>query len=233
MKKILYLTCLIAGMCFTACSNDNSELFVKPTKTGTMNDKDGNEYQWVRIGNLDWMASNLKSGTPYYDLMSLGIWGNYQNAITITNRANTLLYYSTFGNYYTYDDAVANAPDGWRLPTDDDWKALEKELGVSNIDSLGWRNGGGILAVQTLEQGTGLNLRFGGELCHYGTNTDTDVFEYHVYDYGMYWTATKDTTMTAECAYFRKVMPYRNQIERNSATIAYRYCNVRYVRDAE
>lgn len=31
-------------------------------------------------------------------------------------------YYTTYGNLYTYEEAVANAPAGWRLPTDEDWK---------------------------------------------------------------------------------------------------------------
>lgn len=233
MKNLLYLICLVATLGFTSCSSNDSEPVVKPSQTGTMTDKDGNEYQWVRIGSLDWMASNLKCGTPYYDLMTTDYWGDYTALVEINNKANTLKQYATFGNYYTYDEAVANAPAGWRLPTDDDWKALEKELGVSNIDELGWRDGGGYLIIQTLEQGTGLNLRYGGELCHFGYGTESNIKECHVYDYGMYWTSTKDTTMVEESAFFRKVMPYHNQIERNSAATAYRYCNVRYVRDAQ
>ena len=43
---------------------------------------------------------------------------------------------------YTYEGALKAVPEGWRLPTDDDWKKLEATLGMS-VSQIGmldeWR----------------------------------------------------------------------------------------------
>lgn len=232
MKRILYFICLmIVSLGFTSCGGDDDDPVVKPTQTGTMTDNDGNQYKWVRIGGLDWMAENLNSGAPYYLWESEDEWGDYGYTIYAGDRVKSATYYKTFANYYTYKQALDNAPEGWRLPTDDDWKALEKELGVSDVDQMGWRNGGGLLMVQTLEQGTGLNLRFGGELCRRGSPYYLQ--ETHIMDYGMYWTATEDKSNDVESVIFRRILPYQDKVERNICTIEDRYLSVRYVRDAK
>lgn len=40
-------------------------------------------------------------------------------------------YSETYGLLYTYDAALAAIPEGWRLPSDADWKNLEKALGMT------------------------------------------------------------------------------------------------------
>lgn len=236
MRKILYLLCFFAWMGFVACSN-NDEPTVKPDMTGTMTDKDGNEYQWVRIAGLDWMASNLKCGKPFYEWTMVDDYGDEENLVDLSSwtldQAKTE--YKLFGNYYSYDDAVADAPDGWRLPTDEDWKKLEIALGMSKADAdqLGFRCGAAHLATQTLDEGTGLNLRYGGALKHFGYGYDWYVAPYHVYDYGIYWTSTIDTTQSVRSAFFREITPAKNMIGRNVSTLSYVYYSVRYVRDAK
>lgn len=233
MKRIIYILCMITALGFTSCSKDNdSDPTVKPTQTGKMTDKEGNEYQWVRIGKLDWMAENLKCGTPYYDWEGTDR-GDTGYLVSINDRAASTKQFGLFGNYYSYDDAVADAPTGWRLPTDEDWKVLEKELGMSDgaANELGWRDGAANLMLQTLENGTGLNFRYGGELCKWGS--PSILKESHVYEFGLYWSSTIDESISEKAVYFRRIMPYRNQIERNSCTVANRYLSVRYVRDAQ
>ncbi len=51
-------------------------------------------------------------------------------------------YIDKYGYLYTYEGALKAIPEGWRLPTDDDWKSLEKTLGmdISEINKLEeWR----------------------------------------------------------------------------------------------
>ena len=72
---------------------------------------DGDDYYYVRIGNLDWFRNNLainKGGAAY---------------------ANVDIMSDVLGRFYSYEDALTACPDGWRLPTEDDWLALGEELG--------------------------------------------------------------------------------------------------------
>ena len=73
-------------------------------------------------------------------------------------------YSSEYGYLYTYEAALAAVPEGWRLPSDEDWKRLEAALGMeqSQIDlDNTWR---GINAGDYLKQGgaSGFNALFAG-----------------------------------------------------------------------
>lgn len=73
-------------------------------------------------------------------------------------------YSSEYGYLYTYEAALAAVPEGWRLPSDEDWKKLEAALGMeqSQIDlDNTWR---GINAGDYLKQGgaSGFNALFAG-----------------------------------------------------------------------
>lgn len=72
-------------------------------------------------------------------------------------------YAAEYGYLYTWPAAEKALPEGWRLPTDEDWKILEKELGMeaSELNLLEeWRNKG----VGTLlkDEKTGFGLKYGG-----------------------------------------------------------------------
>jgi len=239
MKKLFYIFILfVALISSTSCGDDKDDnINVKPSATGTMTDKEGNEYKWVRIDKLDWMAENLKCGTPYYDLTEPSEWGGVDNIVSVSDFAKAKEYLADFGNYYSYQQALDNCPVGWRLPSDQDWKQLETALGMkhTDVDRDGWRDGAASLMIQSIEQGTGLNLRFGGELCKWGYISDSDksVKPYRQYDEGMYWTSTVDSTMSNPCVFYRKIMPNIEKVERRSATIFAHYFSVRYVRDVK
>ena len=70
------------------------------------------EYYFTRIGNLDWFRNNLAytgAGIAYED-------------------ADVTSY--PLGRYYTWDEAMTACPEGWRLPTDEEWAAsLGSEAG--------------------------------------------------------------------------------------------------------
>lgn len=86
------------------------------TKTGIRSsDKkitvDGVDYYYQKIGGLDWFRNNLASkscGTPY---------------------ANLDVMTDVFGRFYNYNEAMTACPDGWRLPTEDDWMSLAEAIG--------------------------------------------------------------------------------------------------------
>ena len=235
MKTIILLWITTLALCVGCSDNDNELPAIKPRSTGTLTDNDGIEYIWVRYGDLDWMASNYNAGTPYYEQ------NNSRGQALLRNSDTELVkaYYTTYGNLYTYEEAVANAPAGWRLPTDEDWKKLEQTLGMSTSESnaIGWR---GSYEGELMQQKDGINLRLCGSITLGGSGSY--LFLRNAGDYGFYWTSTVDESYKKSTAvYFRRIRYNSSQIERDVTTIAdeslmgmnNKYMGVRYVRDAK
>ena len=73
---------------------------------------DGKRYYYTTVGNTDWMMQNMSddvSGAPY------------QNCVAMSE---------VFGRYYSYEEALEVCPEGWTLPSEDDWMALAMEAGA-------------------------------------------------------------------------------------------------------
>ena len=74
-------------------------------------DRDGQAYRYETFGDLDWFTQNLAwGGIPYR-----------------ASKATA----SFFGNFYSWEMAMANGnvcPEGWRVPTNEDWESLAKVL---------------------------------------------------------------------------------------------------------
>lgn len=232
MKKYtIFIIALAFALTLGACSDDDSTPVVTPSTEGTFTDADGSVYGWVRIGNLDWMTTSYHGGEAW----------NTQTVISTTGFENDL--YSPHsdeeeaalilsrGNFYTYQQALDLCPEGWRLPTDDDWKQLEMALGMSQkaADAEGWRKGAGYLMAQEAVQGTGLAMKYAGEVTPWASSVPS---LYREGDYGYYWSATKDTTKAHECAFIRVITPVADKVERVATTTSDNYLSVRYVRDA-
>ena len=119
-------------------SSETRQFTVK--NTGSFTDsRDGIEYGIKRIGDQIWMTQNLQydgSGSYSYD----------------DNAAND----ATYGRLYEWSAVDAVIPDGWHLPTDEEWKELETTLGMSAADLE--VNGYGI--NRGTDQGT--QLKIGG-----------------------------------------------------------------------
>jgi uncharacterized protein (TIGR02145 family) len=43
--------------------------------------------------------------------------------------------YRKYGVLYNFEAAKTACPTGWHLPTDEEWKTLEKQLGMSSSDA--------------------------------------------------------------------------------------------------
>ncbi len=126
-----------------------------PLCDGTfIDERDGNEYGMVTIGAQCWMTNNLAylpsvtSGTAtsnndprYY------VYGYVGTDVTA---AKATLNYQKYGVIYNWHGATGGldgesvqgaCPDGWYIPTDQDWKNLEIELGMDPevADTTMWR----------------------------------------------------------------------------------------------
>ena len=107
-------------------------------ETDTVTDIDANVYQTVKIGDQTWMAENLKvthyrNGNAISKILNNTVWSttsegaycNYEN-----NDSNADIYGSLY-NWYAINDSRGIAPEGWHVPSDEEWKELEMCLGMS------------------------------------------------------------------------------------------------------
>lgn len=127
-----------------------------PENTDTLTDVDGNTYRTIRIGKQLWMAENLNT-TKYNDGTSIA--HVTEDADWKAQTAGAYCYYDNdesnaakFGALYNWHAVSSKkfCPKGWHVPTDEEWKALEKSLGMSQGEAEKWglrgRNEGSKLA---------------------------------------------------------------------------------------
>jgi uncharacterized protein (TIGR02145 family) len=120
-------------------------------------DRDGQTYSTVEIGDHCWMAENLAYLPVVHSNSEFETQGNnedpgygvygYDGSDLATAKAASN--YSTYGvlyNWYAVDQ-VSICPDGWSVPSDDDLKELEMELGMTQADAdtlNAWRSSGNV-----------------------------------------------------------------------------------------
>jgi uncharacterized protein (TIGR02145 family) len=135
-------------------------------------------YNTVLIGDQCWMAENLNVGTRINGSQNMSDNGTIEKYCYDDNEA----YCNEYGGLYQWDEMMQYAinldvqgicPDGWRLPTDDEWIILEgtvdSQYGVSSSewDGQGWR---GYDAGKNLKSTSGW----------YSNGNGTDTFGYSV-----------------------------------------------------
>ena len=98
----------------------------------TVTDIDGNVYETVQIGEQIWMAENLKV-THYNngeDILSITTNGSSGGANAYNNDPVNLDNYGMLYNWHAVNNSNGICPDGWHVPTDEEFMELEMELGM-------------------------------------------------------------------------------------------------------
>jgi uncharacterized protein (TIGR02145 family) len=184
---------------------------------GTMTDQEGNVYKTIQLGGQEWMAENLKTSTYrngdaiVTDLSNAEWAGASAGAWTFYNQeaANSCPFGKLY-NWYAAVDERMLCPEGWHLPTTEEWSVLIDLLGGSN------QSGGAMKTVGSIEGGTGFwyapnvgatnSSGFSGLPGGYRTaNGNFAEMGYNAY----WWTATEVGTSLAW---------YRGLIEENAYT---------------
>lgn len=103
-------------------------LFTTAQKTDKLVDiRDGQVYKTVQIGTQTWMAENLNFASD-------------TGSICYDNQSSNC---KTFGRLYTWEVAKQVCPQGWHLPSDNEWQMLERSIGMpeNEINMIGFRGG--------------------------------------------------------------------------------------------
>ena len=149
--KIMVGSLLILSSSVVFCQ-DNANL---------IDTRDGNTYQTVNIGPQKWMSENLNTdrfvnGEKIPEVKSFEAWISADN-----EKRPAWCYYNfdsinakTYGKLYNYSavhDPRGLAPSGWKIPSIEDWRKLEKSVNstypyIGSIDlilmsSTNWKNG--------------------------------------------------------------------------------------------
>ncbi|MEI6751561.1 MAG: FISUMP domain-containing protein [Paludibacter sp.] len=110
--------------------------------SGTFTDiRDGNTYKWVKIGTQIWMAENLKAvkyrnGDPITNVTDNTTWFNSTAGAYCWYNNDYNNYGKTYGalyNWYTVAESRGIAPQGWHVPSGDEWIQLYDFLGGSSL----------------------------------------------------------------------------------------------------
>lgn len=164
----------------------------------------GETYQTIQIGEQVWMAQNYRS--PYDEYTEDCYW----HVLTPEGEEDV------FGKLYTWEGAVKFTPEGWRLPTDEDWKILERYLGMNEEEasSVGWR-GEGIGTEISVYGSSGFNAPLAAfDESTFGTNSMA------------FWTATAD----GENVFYRRLKSDYSTVERGSIAKS-SPCFVRFIKE--
>ena len=210
----------------------------------SMTDLDGNIYQTIRIGNQVWMAENLKvthyrDGTLITQISTSTAWLNLSTeayCIYNNNASNEVDTYGALYNWYAATDSRHIAPEGWHVPTDDEWKELEMALGMSQseADDTGWRGtneGSKLAGIADLWNNGALenNSAFGSSGFTALPGGYRSSYGYYDYlgNFGYFWSATESSSTNA---WYRLLYYYFSDVSRYDYDKRHGF-SVRCVRD--
>ncbi|MFC1619459.1 fibrobacter succinogenes major paralogous domain-containing protein [Candidatus Neomarinimicrobiota bacterium] len=152
MKRLFVL---FLYLFLVSCSGTQRAIISIP-QTATVTDIDGNVYKTVRIGDQWWMAENLRvthyrSGDEIPNRTDDAEWDQGSGgSCCYNNDHENAEVYGRLYNWFAVTDSRGIAPDGWHVPTDDEWQELVEYLGGES------KAGGALKGTGTIESGDGL-----------------------------------------------------------------------------
>ena len=165
---IVYTLVLVLLLMYSCTSDEEPEPEVYQIQTGTFTDeRDGTTYQTVKIGEQWWMAENLayetESGSYAYE--------DDENNV------------QKYGRLYTLEAARTASPNGWHLPTDEEWIQLGEFIeNDQNEEHLYNGNPYTFYAGKYLKSNTGWG---GAGVDYYGFNGIAGGAYFHSTRYGL------------------------------------------------
>ena len=113
-------------------------LAVKPDNNNseTFTDIDGNVYKTVKIGNQIWMSENLRvsryrNGDIIPNVIEDYEWSKLDSSACCNYDNNRLL--NKLYNWKAVDDKRGLAPEGWHIPSEQEWFILTQNLEIQDL----------------------------------------------------------------------------------------------------
>jgi uncharacterized protein (TIGR02145 family) len=177
----------------TGIAVGNEVGFITPPPS-LFTDIDGNLYSYVTIGHQVWMTGNLRvthyrNGDPIVNGTEM-LWGIATNPGAYAFANGSAINDEAFGKYYNaqaVNDPRKIAPAGWHIPSDEEWKILEINQGMSReeADDIDQHYLRGNVAQKLMQGGSsGLNLQLAG---YRSLGNEYELFG----EAGTYWTSTQ------------------------------------------
>jgi uncharacterized protein (TIGR02145 family) len=182
--------------------------------------RDEQSYELTPIGDQVWFAQNLN-----YEMTDSWWYDNLpENGYA-------------YGRLYTWEAALEGCPDGWHLPTDEEWKILEgnvdSQFGVGDPEwdgtsSRGFDAGWKLKSVDGWDTNNGTD-EYGFHALPGGSYYDTEgIFDF-IGQEGNFWTST-ETSPQSSSAYMRNLYMSYKKIGRYYWAKK-NACSVRCIRD--
>jgi uncharacterized protein (TIGR02145 family) len=168
----------------------------------TVTDIEGNVYPYVTIGTQNWMTRNLKvtkykNGDDITNALTNYNWttsttGAYTFPDGLTGKKDT---FGLMYNLYAVKDSRGVCPTGWHMPSDEEWKILEKSQGMTQVEADQFNDfpGRGTIGAKLLEGGSGgINIQKAGMV--FIDNGTPNYFG--INEWGLYWSSTPVSTQS-------------------------------------
>tara|TARA_Y100000310_G_scaffold249794_1_gene255930 strand:- start:15 stop:1244 length:1230 start_codon:yes stop_codon:yes gene_type:complete len=179
-------------------------------------DIDGNSYKTIRIGNQVWMAENLKvthyrNGDAIPTGLSNSDWSNLSTgayAVYDGDESNVATYGYLY-NWYAVDDSRNIAPEGWHVPTDEEWTTLIDYLGGNSVAGGKMKETG---TAHWESPNTGVTNESGFTALPGGYRYGGNGYYGYMGSYGYYWSSTESSS---NHAWYRYLHYYTSEVYRD------------------
>jgi len=154
---------------------------LKNATSGTFKDKrDGQTYKWLRLKDgKKWIVQNLN-----YEMADSWCYDDMDSNC------------AKYGRLYNWEAAMKACPEGWRLPSDDEWWAMASHYGKAYNFRRGQETNEGDAAGKAaykalIQEGdSGFSVLLGGRLYSDGSFYDLG-------DRGYYWSSSEQSSSRA------------------------------------
>jgi uncharacterized protein (TIGR02145 family) len=191
LPKMILGPFLLIGFFIYSCGGSQGQK--DEEQQDTLTDTEGYRYETLSIGDQTWMAENLRTaffsnGDPIFHAQTEEEWKKagregepawcyYEN-----DPANGKIYGKLY-NWYAISDTRGLAPEGWKIPSDDDWFKITEFLGGEAVAGEKMKNTSGWEINGTNDSG------FSG--LPGGYRSDEIGFR-HISRSGVWWSSTVD-----------------------------------------